>query len=1762
MRPWLAKRSGLCFALIALAQAEHAKYVQAVQVLSGYEQNFVVNGKPSTRDTVFLSATESDSTGSLQVGDFRVNITAIAPSYNFRFTEVGRVPKRSQLATNRVCVVNDVESYLQSQQLASRQQGIVAPGGSQTLSTQTSVTPTSRRLLQTDGQDPASESSGFVQDDFSDTQIGVLGLFVPGATAAFALALAQDNRQRINSLGTAVGSLLQGSSNLLRASNATNQRIDLTEQDIKLLFNNTQELKDTDKALAFSISKATASIQQLQNTTGQQFKDLEDVIKNNNAISNAFFAASDNRTAESFRQVYNAMTTLNSNLQTEVNFLLTSLLEANRDVDSLNQALTRQVSGTDLDRLTTKAFYETAAKLDPTLQPFTLGLGIPPASQLFGANQRLLLDRYDLGTVTPTVGAGAAANYIISSSQVRVYVDSKNAIETLKFASNTQQLAQRFSESNCLRAYSDPDVPADVASAETSGTCAMWMEVRTFSCTANRLTPKFSWSNATEANIPSSACANNAQAVAAPVRVIRTLGEASAFFAGAPCALYDGPIVITSLRLRQIYALASENVICKLSWKAQISRAIAAQSTNDLSIMYFLLTLAQSSIIKARLDLLSLELQLYGRNPGGIKYEKRPADYVPVSYSAAGVPVYDGSQKPLDCTYSSFLAVDRQTVPMYSVQPIAAAVVNKAVRVSIGDGPECLDPTGVTCYPVGESDVTSNIALSDDAQHILPGSFLMVGNLLNFDEGIYDIPQRTLTASPSTSERAYTPSYILMPPGQTATDDLPTWISRNSDLFDPEKGAVSAGLYRFAARYDAQGYPYCTLPNLADALAPAPNTTSHGCLLPFNYTTSALVIAGNTQVFPTQCSSVSSVLIYASRSRELAQPSMSLANGSPLALALAGQSSVSLSFWYKASPIVGDNGAVSVLQVGSDLASGQLQFIVNALGQPGVLMPGFDSLLTLAKSVYMKSDTWRQVLWSVTYVGGSFRFALWLDGVAYGFQSYSTPAFFGSSPRLIALTAQLPASVNAEVRDVESHSVLSDAVAHSLYTCELARLDGRCSPTANQPPGAERFIVALDSTSRSTDCSLLSGSAQLLSVNNAYDVLQPRVLSAASAFTQSWSLSFWLRGGELAPTQTLLRASANNGQALATYSSVTKLVTFSVNGANFTAALLDGKSHHVVLQYNAATSSARAYIDLSLAFSASTGPASSQPATLVSTLATMVKMYNAKVLSLAEVSQDALCQLPTGQTSSLFVPPVGLCSKIDGSAYGYCRTPGSCNGHCSQYSVIDEPSNQFVALSNECDDGWAAPACTARCSRVDPISNKCLDFLTQSATGATPASQLCDTLSNYQLSVNAGAGTLRLTPRRWQYTVNLNVPSGKVTNIINSGGCPQVAVVATISGDISLTLANPGTQNNVINVLFAPPGVFNNSQACELPCCSIDGSSPITVIANSQTSFSIPSQGCGPLAVVVQQVVNIAGSQPGAAPIQCSSFTAEEVQNLVATSFNQVVPVSVASSIIVTKNQLLLSLSDITKSLAQQVLNLFALRDSATYNSDTFNELVAASLFRLNNNTFNAVELQGYQSTFNVDSSAADLLAAQNALAARLAEQDRVFAANRRQYDLNTNASKALSVEVNDALEAAKKNFDDAAKALADASRDPSSGDALGNLFRSIAQGVVDGTEGLAGAARDLLNLPKNLLGNLFGGLIEFVMLGGIVIGAGLGVYLLFKLVSGRSSGGGAPQIVYSQLPAAQPPQYRGESATGQMLRRQVQRQNKYMQRDSDEMDP
>lgn len=1051
--------------------------------------------------------------------------------------------------------------------------------------------------------------------------------------------------------------------------------------------------------------------------------------------------------------------------------------------------------------------------------------------------------------------------------------------------------------------------------------------------------------------------------------------------------------------------------------------------------------------------------------------------------------------------------------------PVAGAIVSKAIRFSI-DGPVCTDPA--TCYPVGESDVTANIQLNNDASHVLPGAFLMVGFLEDFGQGIWDIPARSLSASSSTSERAYTPSYILMPPGTASTYELTDWISRNSDLFDPEKGAVSPGIYRFETGRDIEGYPYCAIPGAEPVNGY--EITTRGCVAPYAYQTSDApplksYLATNSPVYanyPAQCKvATGAVLLYSSRQSELTAPAVNTAVNSPAASLLAGSASVQVSFLYYKDAFTTDNGAVDAIELASNAVI--IRFGVNAAGTPRATLSqastpsvvAFDSSFTLLNNVDLRNGVWHHVSFTVsgttvlavnTYVDGTL--------VLSRTSAFTRPTS-ANNPFLRAISDITLDSAGAKVLDATVYSATATASAQNYRSCAIANTGGgRCTNTTETVIIARRNVTSTAGVTCASDSSLIFTEA-------GFNGIYPADASAlANAFRTSWSSTFWIRPKRDSVGIVSLTMRANTGSVEVKPLNSTLLQVF-VNSVGFDADMLvDGRPHFVAVTFNAATSQAQVYVDSvllgvkSAAALAQIGTTNLNQNVLVTS---MIKSY-AYVLTAAQQNIEGLCQVSVAVGAFGFVPPVGYCAAVPGSNYGYCREQMMCEGHCGAYSAIDRASGTFTPLRNECDDGFALPDCTSRCGRIDPITGQCLDKQGKTAVGLTPGGVLCPLASNFKLSAVSASKLLGAIPRFWQYTVSVGVPAGTITNVIETGSCPLTTITPNIDGSLLVNLQNSAGVNSVVNILYAPDAVFSGEIACESPCCSLAVDKPVTIRANSVLSYAVPAANCGNVSVIIQQAVNVfdpfANTTIGSTQ-ECSRFTGNDVAFIQSTAFNQAVPTGVQASIQVSQNLVAKGIKDTSDALGLQLINLLAIGAESNFASAEFRTSLALQAQAIREQTFNPINFTTSLPPYQISDAVSNLNNVTAAGNAALQKTISEFTSNEnvrakleivsRELEANITASlaegnrqQALIVQAyrNSLIQNPDGGYDSSLESfLQDAGK---IGAAVAIEAAHIGKTFID-------TGLDLIGLPGSLLGgfgNLFGGFVKFLI-----------YYMIVKLV-------------------------------------------------------
>lgn len=414
------------------------------------------------------------------------------------------------------------------------------------------------------------------------------------------------------------------------------------------------------------------------------------------------------------------------------------------------------------------------------------------------------------------------------------------------------------------------------------------------------------------------------------------------------------------------------------------------------------------------------------------------------------------------------------------------------------------------------------------------------------------------------------------------------------------------------------------------------------------------------------------------------------------------------------------------------------------------------------------------------------------------------------------------------------------------------------------------------------------------------------------------------------------------------------------------------------------------------------------------------------------------------------------------------------------------------------------------------MTGNCLDVQTKNAVGITPGSTLCQTLFNYKISVNPSTKTLSLTPRYWLYTNTLGVPSGEITNVVNTGECPQTDIVPLDNGSLNLVLTNTGDDNSIVNVIYAPDAVLSGQQSCELPCCSIDTSKTVTVISRSSLTVSIPASGCGNLTISVNKPrtsIDPFTNVTSLVTTQCSKFTGSDVQAIISTAFNQAVPTAVTSLILTTRDTVAAAIKNVADSLGKQLTSILIAGSVLGATSTDFKQLLFAQQKAFNESKYNPINFTGPITPYEVDltelsKAVEESQTSLNEGLAKYAENKALIASADVELDRLRNISTTSLYKAAVAFDAYNAALN-ALIALPD--YDPSSNDPFGSFLKEVAKGAVeavgvakDFVDDAIGGVGDIFGLPGTI-GNFISNLIKTVINVAIIGVVGVGGFFLFK---------------------------------------------------------
>lgn len=277
----------------------------------------------------------------------------------------------------------------------------------------------------------------------------------------------------------------------------------------------------------------------------------------------------------------------------------------------------------------------------------------------------------------------------------------------------------------------------------------------------------------------------------------------------------------TTVRDCPLYSPAAYNITT--GWAPEyLNWTVLQGGTNGITNNYLATVVA--GFVGSTAALSQLRLQKYGRI-AGVETVTVPSNlYLQPQFDAQ-----DGPATPLRCEKSFWNAYSTQMIPLYSFQINSAQIVTNNIAVNI----TCPPCTTSFCYDPSAS-VATNVLNYDTGSFILDSSFLFLGSLSTLGKGgsfIYDVPNAQLSASPIIEARAFTPTYISVPPDVTT---MPSWVDfvamqpRNV-RYSAAYGTLSPQAWKQATTTTPSGQVVCS----SNDTAAIPG--SHACVLLRHY---------------------------------------------------------------------------------------------------------------------------------------------------------------------------------------------------------------------------------------------------------------------------------------------------------------------------------------------------------------------------------------------------------------------------------------------------------------------------------------------------------------------------------------------------------------------------------------------------------------------------------------------------------------------------------------------------------------------------------------------------------------------------------------------------------------------------------------------------------------------------------------------------------------------------------------------------------------
>lgn len=1438
------------------------------------------SGKTTSVSTATFRCTESLDGGSFTIGRNTFDVRCVAPRYTYLMSEYARVPRYTELHKEHSCLVGNLKQYTASVAYAVANANV------------TGVSPI-----------------GTLRVSNSSTDVSAAGrkpLFVAEAMAVAALAVA--------------GYALNVANKAMETANAA---IDLGNQNLDLI----KKQQVVTSGLQAWQDRASTSISGIQTTLVGQSATIADLkaaavtTQSNVGALNSMVVQMGENTAKGMSDLQSAIADTRSsitagmdaqavyftnrlvNLTTSVNaqFLLTSKdIKYTMDQIQLAQSgllgLTSNVfdlyQNRQLRHMITESYFESRASLDPLLSPTISDAGVgPQTGGLTGSDRRILLDSISLNFVEGYTLAGVAKRRLVNQIH-NVYIDADYAVSTTRPWTTFQSLLKSIGPSaTCSRRYIGTDVPlqADENPEDTSLSCRIWIEVVTQTCVAKAGTTA-GWRNikagtaeaAQPIAIESDMCDANG-VISLPSVLIRSFPDWMSYVETKACGASLDPAA--GMQYFQFYIQSLGGIVYTPQDKSTCGYTlnqilIASADSATPSVFAHMFVLLQAGFPNMMPRVYAAEMKLYGRLPAGLTFETEPLSYTPTQINADGTVVYDGGADPHMCLNAYWLAMSADTVPLFSVLPYPEYGVTKSVIFSNANAGSCVAGSS-DCYVVSDP-APSSISMENDMAFLLPSNFVMVGDPANWANGIYDVPDAMIAASPEVRAGINKVDYFNMPPGTTVTQSLDAFNRAHNGEYKAQDGSVSVAGYLVDSLDDGQGNPVCnTNGGVPTSRALALNAATQcrwGATFYQNHDFSlehgACALAHKQPgATPASTHVVYHSLAYtqtfveamaaAGVERGTNQQSFDLVHqdGSP---------NVAVSWWYAmgAGGISAlKNAAPSATRWTSTLFSnGYLRVDMQVRTDTGAMCPLVtvgvpgrryatmsDSNCVANFDLFVSHHFYALATTDATT--GAVTIQVWIDGFR-AFATTQLPTTLNAPNVLQPATEHMSGYPTMTAGAINVRAIYSAADDLRVYTGDLAGVTDVSvkQTTACMPPKlfgsaciqANDTVVTLYQDHRSSCTSALTrDSVVLFATELAGRTQAQKQALVQGAMTGAWSMTAWVRDPGTPSSTALLMAQST--VSLLRRTSATGAVTLLVCVASACKQTAAFGNPGVRPMFVAIVYASAASYQVLVNGSPQTLVAATRPAEAAYEGATpyysplggieFVTLFDGVQLAASDVQQEQQCEVlsiydvATISTESdwqtAWQAPYAMCTYVN-STLGHCRSPTMCGGNCLASATLDLAAGTFSVLRTVCDKGYAAPTCLAECIRVDPVSGYCLDSTNESArrTGAVPNGHRCTLMKNFMertSSIN-GQRVVTYTPRVWSYLTTLTVPSGAITTLVNTGVCPMVSVADLGDGSLAIVMVNDNAGSVRTRVRYFYPDMSQLTEAEMEMCAPADGS--------------------------------------------------------------------------------------------------------------------------------------------------------------------------------------------------------------------------------------------------------------------------------------------------------------------------------------------------